>query len=825
LALDIIVKAVRNISVFILLSWLLSSCLGTRYLQENQKLLYRQKVKAPKGFSTAEIPNLYIQDVNRRLLGLPINTLVWMHHEGEKQYDQQKFIDKKEAIEKKFNAKISKTKNQRKITQLQFRKSQKTDGINKKIENGNDFMQWGEEATVFDSSNVENTRKRINDYLFTKGYFRNHVSFTTQEYEKRVSVEYLITPGPAYRYDSIVFMVADANIKQILEKEQTSSLIKKYDQYDQEKLNKERERIDLMLKDRGYYDFSRQYIEYAVDTAIRGNKRITLLIQINNPARRLAHKKFTIDSVIFTTDAGVNLTSNENRRQSERYRNITYKYYQNLYSKKILTQRVFITQDSLYSRNGTFNTQRQLANLDIFKFININYDTSGGKFVANIFSSALDRYSWSNEVGMTVTQGFPGPYFSTSFKKRNIFRGLEIIEINARFGFEGVASATEVGNFYKSTDAGVNGSITFPQFLFPFSEKQAFKYARFNPRTRLLAGYNYTDRPEYKRSITTLSDTYTWENRNITKFSLTLINLNIIRSKVDSAFNALLTDLQENQGNNLKNSFDPSFVSSVIFSITWNPNNYGNTMKHSHIIRFQIESGGTLFNFATPQYITDQGLALYQYVRANLDTRRSFVINKNTLFALRFNSGVAYSYNSGGVLPYEKYFFAGGSNSVRAWRPRRLGIGTKPPDLSANPEANGLFDYRYERPGDILLEGSAELRKKIFGFVSGAVFVDVGNVWSFREVNVSSETSPTTPAWQGSTKFSRGFIKEFGVGTGFGLRFDFSFLVLRLDFGIKAYDPAREAGDRFVLNKFKFLKPFGTEKEPVIFNIGIGYPF
>jgi outer membrane protein insertion porin family len=122
---------------------------------------------------------------------------------------------------------------------------------------------------------------------------------------------------------------------------------------------------------------------------------------------------------------------------------------------------------------------------------------------------------------------------------------------------------------------------------------------------------------------------------------------------VDSAFNALLTDLQENQGNNLKNSFDPSFVSSVIFSITWNPNNYGNTMKHSHIIRFQIESGGTLFNFATPQYITDQGLALYQYVRANLDTRRSFVINKNTLFALRFNSGVAYSYNSGGVLPYE----------------------------------------------------------------------------------------------------------------------------------------------------------------------------
>jgi outer membrane protein assembly factor BamA len=154
-----------------------------------------------------------------------------------------------------------------------------------------------------------------------------------------------------------------------------------------------------------------------------------------------------------------------------------------------------------------------------------------------------------------------------------------------------------------------------------------------------------------------------------------------------------------------------------------------------------------------------------------------------------------------------------------------LGLGSVPPDLSANPEADGLFDYRYERPGDILLEGSVEIRKKIFGFVNGAVFVDFGNVWSFKEVQQSSETSPTRPTWQGSAKFSKGFIKEFGVGTGFGFRFDFSFLVLRLDMGIKVYDPARQEGDKFVLNKFKFFNPFGTNKEPVIFNIGIGYPF
>lgn len=788
--------------------------------------MFRQNVKAPKGLNTSEVPNLYAKNVNRRLLGLPINTLVWMHHEGEKQYDKQRFIDKRDAVSKKFDDKISKTKKQKKVIQLQYRKQQKVDAITDKIENGNDFMQWGEPAAVFDSASIITTQERINDYLFNKGYFQNKVSFLTRESEKKVTVDYVIVPGPAYRYDSITYLVSDEEVEKILLADRENSLIKRFDQYDQDKINKERERIDLMLKDKGFYDFSRQYIEFAADTSLLGNQRITLLVEVNNPARRLSHKQFQIDSVVFTTDAGVNSKQGEqNKRASAQYRNITFKYFNDQYSKKILAQRVFIKKDSLYSRKYTFNTQRQLANLDIFKFININYDTSGGKFIANIFSSPLERYAWSNEVGMTVTQGFPGPYFSTSFKKRNVFRGLEIIELNGRFGFEGVASATEVGNFYKSTDASINGSIIFPQFLFPFSEKKVFQLARYNPRTRLLAGYSYTDRPEYQRSIVTASNTYTWENQNITRFSLTLINLNIIRSTLDSAFNEFLTDLQENEGNNLKNSFDPSFVSSMIFSVTWNPNNYGNTEKNSHIIRFLAESGGTLFNFAQPNYIINRGLALYQYLRFNLDTRRSNVINKSTILAMRFNAGVGYSYDSNGVLPYEKYFFAGGSNSVRAWRPRRLGIGTVPPDLSTSPEKDGLFDYRYEKPGDILLEGSVEIRKKLFGFINGALFVDFGNVWSFKEQQPSTESKPNQAPWQGTAKFSKSFVKEFGVGTGFGFRFDFSFLVLRLDMGIKAYDPARPEGERFVLNKFKFFKPFGTDKEPVIFNVGIGYPF
>jgi outer membrane protein assembly factor BamA len=263
----------------------------------------------------------------------------------------------------------------------------------------------------------------------------------------------------------------------------------------------------------------------------------------------------------------------------------------------------------------------------------------------------------------------------------------------------------------------------------------------------------------------------------------------------------------------------------MIFQVIWNPKNYGNAETDSFFLRAAAESGGTLFNFFDPNFISKQGLEIYKYVRLSLDYRHIKVMDKHTVLAVRFNSGVGYSYSDNKTLPYEKFFFAGGSNSVRAWRPRRLGIGTYPPQLDDDPKKDGLFDYKYEKPGQVLLEGSVELRKKLFGFVNGAVFVDAGNVWSFSET-APSKASPLTAGWTGTTKFRvKDFYKQFGVGTGFGLRFDFTFLVLRLDAGIKVYDPGREEGDRFVLNRFRFFKPFGTDREPVIYNVGIGYPF
>ncbi|WP_333821485.1 translocation and assembly module lipoprotein TamL [Ohtaekwangia sp.] len=827
-----------------LLPFLLSGCLGIKHLKENEKLLYRQRIEAPGTIDASALQNLHAQRPNRKFIIRPLAPLVSIYYLGNRFYDQEKMIQKKDRIEKKFDAKIARSKRDKRINNLQFRKQQKSEKLADKIENGNTVMQWGEPIAVFDSSLVRLTLGRFHSYLFSKGYFTNKVYAvvdTMKLYPKRVKVIYKVIPGQPYVFDSIFYQIPDTAINRIVITNERFSMLKKGEHYDEDKLTKERERLDLMLKDNGYYDFSRQYIEYATDTSFHSPERkVAVMVIINDPAKRGFHKKFMVDEVHFTTDIGINKPGKE--RTSRTYRDIQYNYYEDNYNLKILSQRVFIKRGDLYSRSKTLNTQRQLANVDAFKFVNINYDSSNGKFVTTIFTSPLPRYEWSNEAGVNVTQGFPGPFYNMTFKKRNVFNGMETFDISGRFGFEGVASATEDQNFYKSTEAGVNASLTFPQFIWPFKDRTRFKHAEFNPKTKFTAGYAYTDRPEYRRTAFSINGTYSWQNNKNRLYQLTPVNLSVIdTANLSKNFKELLAQ-QGALGNfSLLNSFRPSFVNSIIFGVTWNYRNYGNQERSSGFIRAQLESGGTIWNFIDPSLVTQYQLEYFKYLRFSLDLRRINVIDRNTTVAYRFNSGVAYSYSKNKSLPYEKFFFAGGSNSIRAWRPRRLGPGsfkprkTEDPESNGNPVKDGMFDYNIEQPAEILMEASIEVRQKLFGFVSGAIFFDAGNTWTFQE---RKKTVNGVVVANGNSQFKVDqFYKEIALGTGFGLRFDFTFLILRFDVGMKVIDPARDEGDRFVLNKIRFFKPYATEvkngetttyinyREPVIYNVGIGFPF
>lgn len=808
--------------LIILLGILLVNCVGTRYLDEGEYLLYEQKIKNANRVSEGELTDFYRQEPNRRLPIVPVAPFVWLYQIGLKNYDTEEIDQEIEQVQGKYDQKVAKAQdngNEKRAARLERKKESKVSKLEREKEEGTLFMRWGEPLSVYDSSKAEVTRGQMESYLHTKGFFEGEVTHEAKIDGRQVSSIYTITEKEPYRIDSIVYLSDDSTILNLVQRNPKERLIKEDQVYDQDKLGSERERIENLLKNSGYYDFSRQYVEFEVDSTI-GERAVKVYTVIREPAKRGYHKQFTLDSVNFTTDADVRGFTGE--RKTSTYNNITYRYHQYQYYKKILGRRVFIYPDSVYSRQQTLETQRQLSNLDVFKFININYDTTGGKFIANIYASPLKKFQTSTEVGLNVSQGLPGPFVNASLQVRNVFGGMEILELSGRAGIEGVPPVDESqadGQAFPSREAGGNLSLTFPQFIFPLPEVWKQDLGRLNPKTRLQTGYSFVNRPEYTRTNFQTSMAYTWQKEQKVLYTFTPIDFNFIDSRVDAGFQELLNESQERFGIPLNRSFLPSFVTSTSLSTIFNFNNYGgsNLLGESNrgtpsYLKLFFESGGTLLNFFGTELLDDANLAYFKFLKFNPDFRQYIPLGKDKTLAYRVNIGIAHPYGQDNALPYEKYFFAGGSNSIRAWRPRRLGPGSLAPD---SVDSDGYSVYNLEQPGEVLLETSIEYRQKLFGFINGALFIDAGNVWRLQDIDSSEDR-------QGSAKFDfNTFGSQIAIGAGAGLRFDFSFLILRFDYGVKMYDPAREEGLRWVGQKFTV----GEEISRGVLNIGIGYPF
>lgn len=814
----------------------LSSCLGTKYLEENERLLVEQTIKGNRVVPASELEDFYRQQPNLRLPLIPWAPYVSFYYLGRKFYDKDEIRRDRDELAEKYDKKIAEAEEDGRDTRADRLRKKKREKIEKKekvLDEGNLLMRIGEPITVYDSSLTQEAAEQMELYLASKGFFHGEVAYDIILSPEKAKVVYLIEENLPFIIDTVFLTVANNKIRQILVENMEDTYLDTAQRYDQAELTLERSRIDNILKNNGYYEFSPQYVEFNVDTTL-GNRRVSVETVIFRPADRGYHKQFKIDSVIFTTDATTR--GDLAGRKSRLYNNIIYRFFEEDYSKKVLDNRVFIRPDSLYSRQKTLETQKQLANLDIFKFINISYDTTGGKFNAMVFTSPLKKFQTSNEVGLTYSQGIPGPFITSTWTNRNTFGGLEILELNIRAGVEGVPGTTDPTAAYASQQIGANLSLIFPQFIAPLAPRLRYRLGSLNPKTRLLVGYAYTNRPEFIRTTYNTSLTYTWqtEKRRRDNVYNTLYNFSPIDvSLIDSQFktnvegNAYADSLRswQQRGNPLIRTFDPSFVSSMYFFAVFNKNNYGTYMEKSRYIRPFIESGGTTqnfvdFPFAEQGDIENDELRAFRYIKLSNDYRQYFPIKEKTGLAWRLNAGAAIPYGAdSATLPYEKFFFAGGSNSIRAFRPRRLGPGVYNP----NPGADSVINTNLiEQPGEILLEGSIEYRHNIFSFLNGAIFLDFGNTWRVGE----SEAFPG-----GEFKIDE-FYKQIALGTGYGLRLDFSFLIIRFDFGVKLYNPQDvtplgngeyDYSTGWVFNKLDDFRLFNNDL--VVLNIGIGYPF
>jgi outer membrane protein assembly factor BamA len=783
-------------------------CIGTKHLKEGEYLLYNQKISTSQKSIKENLNRQLVQKPNSRIWFLPIAPYTYVYYLGLKGYDTTKYELKKVKLTTKFEEKIANANKENKVSRYRRKLNKKVGKENKKIDEGNLLMRWGEPVVVFDSSQIDKSRRNLDVYMKSNGWFMAEVDYQVKYENKTTIVNYTIQDGPRYTIDTVIYDIADSAVRNLVLDSRNKGLIESGAPYSQDNLSNERGRIDELLKNTGYFDFSRQYVRFRIDSTA-GDQTVIVQLRVLQPINFTNHKSFTIDSVNFEVDTET--VARRKKQEPFAYKGVTYKFSDRYYSEKVLARRIHIKPGEPYSKQNTLNTQRELAGMDMFKFVNINYDSTANQFMANIFVSPLKRYQWTAEAGLTVTQALPGPFASISLKQRNVFNTLGILEISGNIGVEGVAAASNPDDVLASLEAGANVSLTFPKFFLPISDETKRKLGFYNPKSTIRAGVAFTDRPEYIRSNLSISNSYTWQPKQNLLYDFRFLEIALVKTNyLDSEYLERLKDLEQN-GNNLINSFRPSFISNQRFTRSVNKNNYGRGFNNSSYFSLMVEPGGTFTNLWARDFFARDSLEIYAYVKLDTDYRKIFGSSRNKSWAFRVRSGVAYPYGENGLLPYEKYFFSGGSISNRAWKPRRLGPG------SYNHIEEGQVSYKFEQQGEIILESSLEFRQRLIGFLHWAAFIDAGNIWTIKE----------DPAREGAKFEFKDFYQEIAVGAGLGLRFDFSFFVMRFDVAAKIVDPARPPGSRFILsqgfNKFPYDNPKLTE--PVIYTLSIGYPF
>ena len=794
------------------------SCKPTKYLNEGEIMLRKINIKGNKNFSSYELEEFYRQKPNRKFLLLPFRPYMHAYYYGEKIFDSTK-------VELKYEKKLTKlnTKYESLITdsipsdssllkEYYYEKEEILDKKKLVMKEGNWLMRSvGEKIVVYDSSLIHETAVQLQKHLHANGYFRSAVQTNTKIKHKKASAQYQINEKEPYRIKKIQIIGDDKRLVANVKKHYHDQIMEVGKLYNDELLSSERENLTNFLRSNGYFYFHRRYVHFEIDSTI-DEKAVHIRTIISNP-NNSKHEKYVIKNVYFTTDASKFIGNKT--RDTVFYKNIHYLWYQQNVSHKILDRKIKIYPGESYSYINTIQTQKNLADLNMYKFVNINYfeteDSTKNEVNCYISTSPFQKYQFSTELGVNVYQGLPGPFGNLSYRARNLFTGAEILDINIRAGIEGQTSITEPDEILTTKEVGLTSALTFPKFFLPSTILK--KYNDFNSRTQLKIGGTLTQRTEFTRDNLTTSLAYLWQKNKDMRFVVTPLEFTLINTRNETDdFKDYIQGLID-ANNPLYLSFRKSIISNMRYDFIFD-NNLNKQKKRSRYFRLSLESGGTTLNFIQNDIFNETnqlfGLDYYQYLKGLTDFRYYIPTKNKNILASRVSFGVARAIGGTQALPYEKYFFSGGSYSNRAWLPRRLGPGSYMPLT-----ADGKFDteYKIEQPGEILFESNIEYRFRIKGILDGAIFTDIGNVWTIND-----------DARTGSLFELSDFYNELAIGSGFGFRFDFSFLILRLDVGSKIWDPALALENRFIPKNNSFMDIL-TDKRLTILNLGIGYPF
>lgn len=681
------------------------------------------------------------------------------------------------------------------------------------------FNYWlknkvGEKPVLLGDVDREFNKDIIQNYSENKGYFNAKATYDTVSKDKRAKVIYNVSPGARYLISDVRFLKDSTIINKEIQTLTDKTFLKKSNPFDLDVIKAERDRIDNGLKEKGFYYFSPDNIIVQADSTISKKHKVELIVKLKDNTPALATEQFSIDKVIVfpnynikdVKDGKYNVPMNADSLQKYAHEDIYVIDPEHKFKPKIFDRALYFKKGDLYNRTNHNLTLNRLISLGVFKFVKNQFvvsDSLQHKFDAYYLLTPRQIQSLRLEaLGRTNSANYAGSELNLNWTHRNFFRGAEQFKASIYGAFDvQIGGPENANNIFR---AGANAQLSIPRIVAPFRFNSS---SAFVPRTNIILGYEFQNRTQnYTLNTFNASFGYVWKENARKEHDLKVIDITYVSpANVTPEYQA-----KADANIYLQRVVDKQLIFGPIYSYT-----YTNTMlQKPNTIYYKgtLDLAGNLTGLLMGANVDKGkqknifGIPFSQFAKIENDFRFYHKFTEKTSLATRAIAGVAYPYGNSDHIPFSRQFFSGGSNSVRAFRARTLGPGSFDPRTLTPGE---FFD----QSGDIKLELNAEYRANLYKFLNVAVFADAGNVWLVNE-------DPKRPG----AKFSKEFLSEIAVGAGFGLRLDFSILILRLDLAMPLRVPYYEKNERWTFDRIKFGDP-SWRKDNLILNIAIGYPF
>lgn len=760
---------------FIFMISFLSSCSNIKYLQENENLYVKGDVTVVNDSLPARITDPLEDNLQGLLRPKPNTTILGLR--------PQLYI---------YNI---------------AGEPKKKSGIRNWLRN-----KVGEEPVLLDDVNVEYNQSLVRNRLENIGFFNASVATDTTISNKKATLDYIATTNQVYRINKVNFDGdTTTEIGRELKMAQEGSLLQPGRAYNLDNIISERERIDNILKDKGYYYFSPDHILVQVDSMI-GDHLVDMNVKLKTQVPEIAKKPYRINNVFIYPEYSLQQGDYElgTAADAEEYRGYYFIDPNRTFRKFTLARTMFFNKGDLYNRDKQNQTISQLVGMGTFRFVKNNFvQVDSGKtnqLDAHYYLTPTQKKSIRTEILGKTAAVYNGSELNVSWLHRNAFRGAELLRITAYGGYE-VQSGGGVNinsNFYRY---GVEAALSWPRIIAPFRWEPT---RRFVPRTTTLVAYEFLNRQQaYRLNSMRFAWGYQWQETVQKDHQLNVLDVAYVQPlNVTPFYDSLVTVFP-----NLQRAIDRQFTFGPTYKFT-----YTNTMDasrtHTSFFMGGLDASanitGLLLGSDLNRGRVDSifNAPFSQYLKAELEYRHYIKLGYHKQLAARAMFGYGYSYGNSREMPYVKQFFVGGPNSLRSFRARAIGPGT------FRPETAGSGNFIPDLTGDIRLELNAEYRAKIVSILDWAAFVDAGNIWLQNEDEVNRP----------GAAFSSDFMKELAVGGGLGLRFDLTFLILRTDIAIPFRLPYNEPNDRWVFKHINFRDP-DWRRNNIVFNLAIGYPF